>query len=95
MTEINENRKINNLDFGDIGNHLKSLYRNNNEKNGKGLYTNDNIGAQPGTKSLISKLEIKYCRQMNHKKKYIIGSHSGSLLRGIVTKRKTNPLNPE
>ena len=95
MTEINENRKINYLDFGDIGNHPKSLYKYKNEKNGKGLYTNDIIGAQPGTKSHISKLEIKYGRQMNHKKEDIIGSHPGSLLRGIVTKRKTNPLNPE
>ena len=96
MTEINENRKINYLDFGDIGNHPKSLYKYNNEKNGKGLYTNDIIGAQPGTKSHISKLEIKYGRPINHKTKDdILGSHPGSLLRGIVTKRKTNPLNPE
>ena len=95
MTEINENRNIKHIDFSEIGNHPKPLYLYNNEKDGKGLNTYDIIGAQPGTKSHISKLEIKYGRQMNHSKEDIIGSHPGSLLRGIKTKRITNPLEPD
>ena len=94
MTEINENRKIKYIDFSDIGNHPKPLYLYNNKK-GKELYTYDILGAQPGTKSHISKLEIKYGRPMNHRTEDIIGSHPGSLLRGIKTKRSTNPLNPD
>jgi len=95
MTEINENRNIKHIDFSEIGNHPKPLYLYNNEKDGKGLNTYDIIGAQPGTKSHISKLEIKYGRQMNHSKEDIIGSHPGSLLRGIKTKRITNQLEPD
>ena len=95
MTEINENRKIKLIDFSEIGNHPKPLYKFNNEKSGKGLNTYDIIGAQPGTKSHISKLEIKYGRLMTNKKEDIDGSHPGSLIRGIQTKRKTNPLNPD
>ena len=95
MTEINENRNIKHIDFSEIGNHPKPLYLYNNEKHGKGLNTYDIIGAQPGTKSHISKLEIKYGRQMKHSKEDIIGSHPGSLLRGIKTKRMTNPLEPD
>lgn len=95
MTEINENRKLKYIDFGEIANHPKSLNPFNNEKYLKGLYTNDIIGAQPGTKSHISKLEIKFGRKMNHKVDDIYGSHPGSLLKGIKTKRNTNPLNPD
>ena len=95
MTEINENRKIKSIDFDEIGNHPKPLYLFNNEKNGKNLNTNDIIGAQPGTKSHISKLERKYGRQMKHINEDIIGSHPGSLKRGIETNRNTNPLNPD
>ena len=95
MTEINENRNIKHIDFSEIGNHPKPLYLYNNEKDGKGLNTYDIIGAQPGTKSHISKLEIKYGRQMKHSKEDIIGSNPGSLLRGIKTKRIINPLVPE
>ena len=95
MTEINENRKIKYIDFGEIGNHPKSLNFFNNQRKGNNLYTNDISGSQPGTKSHISKLEIKYGRQMSHKKEDIIGSHPGSLSKGIKTNRKTNPLNPD
>ena len=95
MTEINENRNIKSIDFSEIGNHPNPLYKYNTEKDGKGLNTYDIIGAQPGTKSHISKLEIKYGRQMQHSKEDIIGSHPGSLLRGIKTKRMTNPLEPD
>jgi hypothetical protein len=95
MTEINENRKLKNIDFGEIGNHPKPLYLYNN-KNGKGLNTYDIVGAQPGTKSHLSKLEIKYGRPMNHRAaEDIIGSHPGSLIKGIKTNRNTNPLNPD
>ena len=95
MTEINENRKLKSMDFSDIGNHPKPLYLYNN-KNGKGLNTYDIVGAQPGTKSHLSRLEIKYGRPMKGGAAGdIIGSHSGSLTKGIKTKRNTNPLNPD
>jgi hypothetical protein len=95
MTEINENRKLKNIDFGEIGNHPKPLYLYNN-KNGKGLNTYDIVGAQPGTKSHLSKLEIKYGRPLHHSAaEEIIGSHPGSLIKGIKTNRNTNPLNPD
>ena len=92
MTEVNQDRKINYIDFNKLGNHPKSIYPYKVNKN---LDTYDIPGSQPNTTSLLSKLESKYGRKLQYEKDDIIGSHPGSLVKGIKTNRKTNPLSPE
>ena len=92
MTEVNQDRKINYIDFNKLGNHPKSIYPYKVDKN---LDTYDIPGSQPNTISPLSKLESKYGRKLHYEKDDIIGSHPGSLIKGIRTNRKTNPLDPE
>ena len=94
MTEVNEDRKINYLNFNNIGNNPKELHPYKLKKNFN-LNTIDIQGAQSGTKSPLSKIELRYGRKLNYIKDDIEGSHSDSLIRGIKTKRNTNPLEPD
>ena len=94
MTEVNEDRKINYLNFNNIGNYPKELHPYKLKKN-LNLDTYDIPGAQTGTKSPLSKIELRYGRKLNYIKDDIEGSHPGSLIKGIKTKRNTNPLEPD
>ena len=93
MTEINEDRKVNNINFNKLDNHPKVLYPYINKKNFN-LNTLDIPGSQSDTKSHLSKLELKYGKKLKYIKDDIIGSHPGSLIKGIKTNRNTNPLDP-
>ena len=93
MTEINEDRKVNNINFNKLDNHPKVLYPYINNKNFN-LNTLDIPGSQSDTKSYLSKLELKYGKKLKYIKDDIIGSHPGSLIKGIKTNRNTNPLDP-
>ncbi len=55
------------------------------------LKTDDIFGAAPGTKNYYKKFNSE---NTNLKNDDIVGSNSGSLHKGIVTKRSTNPLDP-
>ena len=94
MTEVNEDRKINYINFNNIGNYPKELHPYKLKKN-LNLDTYDIPGAQTGTKSPLSKIELRYGRKLNYIKDDIEGSHPGSLIKGIKTKRNTNPLEPD
>ena len=52
-------------------------------------------GAQTGIKSPLSKIELRYGGKLNDIKDYIEGSHPGSAIKGIKTKRNTNTLEPD
>ena len=93
MTEINEDRKVNYINFNDIDNHPKPLYPYKYDKN-LNLNTKDIPGSQYGTVSPLSKIELKYGRKLKYTKDDIDGSHPGSVIRGIKTNRNTNPLEP-
>ena len=94
MTEVNEDRKINYINFNNLGNYPKALYPYKFKKN-LNLETYDIIGAQHDTKSPLSKIELRYGKKLHYVKDDIEGSHPGSLIRGIKTKRSTNPLDPD
>ena len=94
MTEVNEDRKINYINFNNLGNYPKALYPYICKKN-LNLDTYDIIGAQHDTKSPLSKIELRYGKKLHYTKDDIEGSHPGSLIRGIKTKRSTNPLDPD
>ena len=94
MTEVNEDRKINYINFNYLGNYPKALYPYKCKKN-LNLDTYDIIGAQHDTKSPLSKIELRYGKKLHYTKDDIEGSHPGSLIRGIKTKRSTNPLDPD
>ena len=70
MTEVNQDRKINYIEFNKLGNHPKSIYPYKVNKN---LDTYDIPGSQPNTTSLLSKLESKYGRKLQYEKDDIIG----------------------
>jgi hypothetical protein len=89
MTEVNEDRKINYINFNNIGNYPKELHPYKLKKN-LNLDTYDIPGAQTGTKSPLSKIELRYGRKLNYIKDDIEGSHPGSLIKGIKTKRNNN-----
>ncbi len=55
------------------------------------MKTDDIYGAAPGTKNYYKKFNSE---NTNLKNDDIVGSNSGSLKKGIVTKRSTNPLDP-
>jgi hypothetical protein len=93
MTEINEDRKVNYINFNKLDNHPKPLYPYINDKDFS-LNTWDIPGSQTGTKSPLSRIELKYGKKLNCIKDDIIGSHPGSLIKGIKTNRNTNPLEP-
>ena len=98
MVEINEDRKNSKIDYSEIpNNHPQTYSKYDNSLTCKNLSTCDIYGAQPGTKSNISKFEERIHKQFfsNNNKGDIIGSHPGSLLRGIKTNRCTNPLMPD
>ena len=94
MAEINEDRKINYINFNKLDNHPRELYPYINNKKDYSLNALDIPGSQTGTTSHISKLELKFGKKLKYKKDDIIGSHPGSLIKGIKTNRKTNPLEP-
>ena len=94
MTEVNEDRKINYINFNNIGNYPKALYPYKFKQN-LNLDTYDIPGSQPGTKSPLSKIELRYGRKLRYSKDDIEGSHPGSLIKGLKTKRNTNPLEPD
>ena len=94
MNEVNEDRKINYINFNNVGNYPKAIYPYKQKKN-LNLDTYDIPGSQSGTKSPLSKIELRYGRKLHYIKDDIEGSHPGSLIKGIKTKRKTNPLEPE
>ena len=65
------------------------------EKVGKGNSTDDIEGAQPDTKTTLEKFELKWKRPLVHIAEDIIGAKHDTKIRGIVTKRKINPLVPK
>ena len=98
MSEINKNgnNKIDSLVYGEIeGNRPVVFSKYNNERYGKGMKTHDIPGAQPSTKSSYSKFEIKYNRPLKYSAEDIVGAHHDTLLKSMVTKRNTNPLEPK
>ena len=98
MTEINKNstNKIDSLVYGEIeGNRPVVFSKYHNERYGKGLNTLDIPGAQSDTKSNLSKFQIKYKHPFKYSAEDIVGAHPDTLLRSIVTKRNTNPLDPK
>lgn len=94
MAEINEDRKINYINFNKLDNHPKELYPFIKNHKDYSLNTLDIPGSQTGTTSHISKLELKFGKKLKYKKDDILGSHPGSLIKGIKTNRNTNPLEP-
>ena len=94
MTEVNEDRKVNYINYNTIENHPKALYPYKIENNFN-LNTLDIPGSQSGTKSPLSKIELKYGRKLHITKDDIDGSHPDTLIRGIKTRRNTNPLEPD
>ena len=102
MTEVNNNLSNRNkngrpsLLYGEIeGNRPVVFSKYNNERFGKGMKTEDIPGAQPSTTSSISKFELKYNHPLKYKPEDIIGAHHDTILKSIVTKRNTNPLDPK
>ena len=81
--------------YGEIeGNKPVVFSKFNNERYGKGLKTSDIIGAQPSTKSAYAKFEMKYKHPLKYSAEDIVGAHPGTLMKSMVTKRNTNPLQP-
>ena len=98
MTEINKNgnNKIDSLVYGEIeGNRPVVFSKYNNVRYGKGMKTQDIPGAQPSTKASYQKFEIKYKHPLKYSAEDIVGAHSDTLLKSMVTKRNTNPLDPQ
>ena len=93
MTEVNEDRKIEYIDYNILGNYPKAIYPYK-QKHNLNLDTYDIPGSQSDTKSPLSKIELRYGRKLQYSKDDIEGSHPGSLIKGIKTNRNTNPLEP-
>ena len=70
-----------------------SIY--NTEKVGKGNSTDDIQGAQPDTKTSQEKFKLKWKRPLAYIAEDIIGAKHDTKVRGIVTKRRINPLVPK
>ena len=97
MTEINNNGKnsIDSLVYGEIeGNRPVVFSKYNNERYGKGMKTNDIQGAQPNTTSSYAKFINKHKHPLKYSAEDIVGAHHDTLLKSMVTKRNTNPLEP-
>ena len=69
-------------------------WRQKSRLNNFNLNTLDIPGSQSDTKSPLSKIELKYGRKLHITKDDIDGSHPDTLIRGIKTRRNTNPLEP-
>ena len=100
MTEINNNKynkkDIQPLFYGEIeGNRPNVFSKYNNERYGKGMKTEDIPGAQPTTKASYSKFELKYKHPLKYSAEDIVGAHHDTIIKSIVTKRNTNPLEPK
>ena len=97
MTEINNNGKnsIDSLVYGEIeGNRPVVFSKYNNERYGKGMKTSDIQGAQPNTTSTYAKFINKHKHPLKYSAEDIVGAHHDTLLKSMVTKRNTNPLEP-
>ena len=89
-----EGKKV--VDYADIdGSHPVVFSKFNFSKVNKGNNTDDIVGAQPDTKSAFAKFKIKHKRPLKYISEDIIGAHSGTLKKGIITKRCLNPLTPK
>ena len=100
MTEVNTSKyskkNIQPILYGEIeGNHPVVFSKYNNERYGKGMKTDDIPGAQPTTKASYSKFELKYKHPLKYSAEDIVGAHHDTILKSIVTKRNTNPLDPK
>ncbi len=102
MTEINNNHitggnnQVDSLVYGEIeGNRPVVFSKYNNERYGKGMKTSDIQYAQPNTTSSYSKFQLKYKRPLKYNAEDIVGAHHDTLLKSIITKRNTNPLDPK
>ena len=103
MTEINNNisagnnqKHVDSLVYGEIeGNRPVVFSKYNNERYGKGMKTTDIQGAQPSTTSSYAKFQLKYKHPLKYSAEDIVGAHHDTLLKSIITKRNTNPLDPK
>ena len=99
MTEINNfgsKNKIDSLVYGEIeGNRPVVFSKYNNERYGKGMKTGDIEGAQPNTTSSYAKFLMKYRHPLKYSAEDIVGAHHDTLLKSMITKRNTNPLDPK
>ena len=97
MTEINNGKnKADSLVYGEIdGNRPVVFSKYNNVRYGKGMKTNDIEGAQPNTTSSYSKFQNKHKHPLKYSAEDIVGAHHDTLLKSIITKRNTNPLDPK
>ena len=98
MTEINSNgkNKVDSLVYGEIeGNRPVVFSKYNNQRYGKGMKTDDIQGAQPNTTSSYAKFIMKYRHPLKYSAEDIVGAHHDTLLKSIITKRNTNPLDPK
>ena len=98
MTEINNNNEKNGIDslvYGEIeGNRPVVFSKYNNERYGKGMKTNDILGAQPNTTSSYAKFLNKHKHPLKYSAEDIVGAHHDTLLKSMITTRNTNPLEP-
>ena len=101
MTEVNKRfnhykNKTTPLVYGEIeGNRPVVFSKFNNERYGKGMKTEDIPGAQPSTTSSYSKFELKYKHPLKYSAEDIVGAHHDTIMKSIITKRNTNPLDPK
>ena len=97
MTEVKyTSGKVEPKLYGEIeGNRPVVFSKFHNERYGKGLKTDDIIGAQPDTKSSYAKFEMKFKRPLKYSAEDIIGAHHDTLMKSMVTNRHTNPLMPD
>ena len=101
MTEVNKRFNVNKnnaepLVYGEIeGNRPVVFSKYNNERYGKGMKTEDIPGAQPSTTKSYSKFELKYKHPLKYSAEDIVGAHHDTIMKSIVTKRNTNPLDPK
>ena len=101
MTEVNKRfnhykNKTTPLVYGEIeGNRPVVFSKLNNERYGKGMKTEDIPGAQPSTTSSYSKFELKYKHPLKYSAEDIVGAHHDTIMKSIITKRNTNPLDPK
>lgn len=79
--------------YGDIDSSKPASFSKYTFNNNYNLRTSDIEGAQPGTKHKYS--NFKYANSLSLSGEGIIGTKAGSRLRGIATKRQTNPLDPQ
>jgi hypothetical protein len=101
MTEVNKNLSnpkdiAQPVVYGEIeGNRPVVFSKYNNERYGKGMKTEDIPGAQPSTTSSYSKFELKYKHPLKYSAEDIVGAHHDTIIKSIITKRNTNPLEPQ